>query len=137
VLVAALQMCDARSVCPDSRRADHRPADYRLSGHAESATGRDHLQLKHAVIKIIEALFIGETLFVEQFSGHAAFGDVPAGEVAGADIDDFPLFLQDVHGFPQFLMAAIVVDVVHLEDFEMVGLQALEGAFAMLEDLIS
>ena len=105
--------------------------------HAEFATGGDHFQLEHTVVEIVEALFAGETLFVEQFSGHATFGDVPAGEVARTDVYDLSLFLQDVHGFPHFLMAAVVVDMVDLKDFEVVGLQAFEGAFTVLDDLVS
>ena len=34
-------------------------------------------------------------------------------------------------------MAAVVVDVVDLEDFEGVGPPAFEGAFAVREDLVS
>ena len=62
--------------------------------------------------------------------GFVGFGDVPAGEVAAADVDHFALLDEHFHRLPDFFPGRLAVDVVHLVQVDVIGLQAAQAGFA-------
>ena len=57
-------------------------------------------------------------------------GDVPAGEVRGADVEDLALDAQHLHGLPDLVPAGAAIDVVHLVEVDVVGLQPAQAGVA-------
>ena len=57
-------------------------------------------------------------------------GDVPAGEVRRADVQDLALGPQHLHRLPDLVPAGAPVDVVHLVEVDVVGLQPLQAGVA-------
>jgi hypothetical protein len=66
----------------------------------------------------------------------AGGGDVPAGEVRRAHVDDLALLHQRVERLPDLVPGAVAVDVVHLVEVDVVGLQAPQARLAVLADLV-
>ena len=62
--------------------------------------------------------------------------DVPAREVAAAHVDDFALLHQHFHGLPHFFPRRAAIDVVHLVEIDVIGLQAAQAFFAGAADVI-
>jgi hypothetical protein len=62
--------------------------------------------------------------------------DVPTGEVRGADVHDLALLHERVEGLPGLVPGAVAVDVVHLVEVDVVGLEALQAGLAVLADLV-
>ena len=62
-------------------------------------------------------------------------GDVPAGKVGRADVEHLALLDEHFHRLPDLLPGCQAVDVVHLVQVNVVGLQALERPFAGLADV--
>ncbi len=85
--------------------------------------GRDDLQLDGALQQVVDRLLAGETEEVAGLRALLRLGDVPAGEVAGADVDDLALGDQHLHRLPDLLPGSRPVDVVHLVEVDVVGLQ--------------
>src|SRR6266498_1169806 len=61
--------------------------------------------------------------------------DVPAGEVGRADVHDLALLHQDLHRLPDLLPGRAPVDVVHLVQVEVVGLQPRQRRLARPPDV--
>ena len=57
-------------------------------------------------------------------------GDVPTGEIAAADVNNFALLHQQFHRLPDFIPRRFAVDVVHLVQIDVIGLHALEAVVA-------
>src|SRR5205823_428852 len=72
---------------------------------------------------------------VQPPGGLACLRDVPAGVVAGAGVDDFALFHEDIDGLVNLFPRRVAVDVVHLVQIDAIGLEPAEAAFARLADM--
>ena len=59
--------------------------------------------------------------------------DVPAGEVARADVEDLPLLHQQLHRLPDLVPPRVAVDVVHLIEVDVIGLEPLERRLARVD----
>src|SRR5262249_30272402 len=97
--------------------------------------GRDHLELDRAVDQVVEALLRDEAEEVPLASELAGAGDVPAGEIRGADVDDLALADQDLHRLPDLVPGRPAIDVMHLVEVDRVGLEPLERALARADDV--
>ena len=99
------------------------------------AAGGNDLQFDHAVIEVVDALLADQAHHAPLGGFLAGRGDVPAGKIAGTDVDHLALLDQGVEALPGLVPGAVAVDVVHLVEVDPVGLQALEAALACLRIL--
>src|SRR5207302_3117582 len=58
-------------------------------------------------------------------------GDVPAGEVGAAHVEDLALAHQLLHALPDLLPGRAARDVVHLVEVDVLGLQAPQGRLTL------
>src|SRR6185295_16174774 len=65
--------------------------------HPVAAARRDHLQLDHAIVEMIDALLADQRQEEALFGDLIGLGDVPAGEVARRHVDDLALSAQRIH----------------------------------------
>ncbi len=61
--------------------------------------------------------------------------DMPAREVRGSDVEDLALRTQDLHRLPDLVERRVPVDVVHLIQVDVVGLQPLKRRIARPPDV--
>src|SRR5581483_10361736 len=61
--------------------------------------------------------------------------EMPAGEVAAADVQHLALLHELLHRLPDLLPGALPIDVMHLIQIEMVGAQAPQTALARFTDM--
>src|SRR5699024_11833220 len=88
---------------------------------------RQHLELDLAGEEVVQRLLGDEPERAAAGRGLVRLGDVPAGEVRGADVADLPLRDQQVHRLPDLLPGRGAVYVVHLVEVDVVRLQATQG----------
>ena len=105
--------------------------------HAQAVglAGRDDFQFDHAVIQVVQALFADQTHEMAGFCSFTGPDDVPAGKVGRANIDHLALLDEHFHRLPDLFPGGETVDVVHLVQVNVVGLQALERTFHSLADV--
>ncbi|MNG32474.1 hypothetical protein D3C84_1184940 [compost metagenome] len=63
-------------------------------------------------------------------------GNMPARKIAGPDVIGFALGDQNFKRAPQLIPGNIAVNMMHLVQLNMVGLQAFQRAFKMTSDLV-
>ena len=85
--------------------------------------GGQHLELDGAVDQVVDRLLADQAEEVAPRCGLLGLGDVPAGEVRRADVEDLALLAQDLHRLPDLVPRRGPVDVVHLVEVDVVGLQ--------------
>ncbi|MNY64217.1 hypothetical protein D3C86_2012930 [compost metagenome] len=81
-------------------------------------------------------LFRDKAEEIARFGLGLGSGNMPAGEVAGADIIYFPLANGILECAPQLIPGYIPVHVMHLVQLNMIGLQTLQRAVQMTSDFI-
>src|SRR6056297_2758799 len=121
------------------QRAAQEAAGQRAPGqqpHAVVAAGGDDLQLEHAVLEVVDALLAHQSRAAAPRRFLAGGGDVPAGKIARAGVDDLALLHQDVEALPDLAPRAVAIDMVHLVKVDVVGLQACQAGLAVLADLV-
>jgi len=62
--------------------------------------------------------------------------DVPAGEVAAPDVEHLALAHQLLHRLPDLLPRCAAVDMMHLVEVDMVGLEAPQALLAGTADVV-
>ena len=62
-------------------------------------------------------------------------GDHPARKIARSDISDFSLLDEQVHGLPDLVQRRDAIEMMHLKQVDMIGLQAREAIIAGLNDM--
>ena len=102
----------------------------RDEAQAERLAGRDDLELDHAGIQVVQALLGDQTEEVPAGRDAVGPGDVPAGEVAAADVDDLALADELLHRLPDLLPGRVPINVVHLIQVDDVGLQPAQAVLA-------
>src|SRR5690606_32695199 len=108
----------------------------RNEADAEVTQRRDDFQLDRTLREIVKALFGGEPQKIARSSRQLRGGDVPAGEIAGADIGDLAFTDQLLHRLPDFLPGRCPVDVMHLVEVDVVGVQPLQTGLAGTPDMV-
>ena len=89
------------------------------------------------VVEVVEALLARPGPgSVARGRGALRLGDVPAGEVAAADVEHLALLHQLLHRLPDLLPRRVAVDVVHLVQVDVVGLQAPQAASHARADVV-
>ena len=91
---------------------------------------RQHLELDLARQQVVVRLLADQAHEVAARRRPLRLGDVPAGEVRRADVEDLALGPQHLHGLPDFVPARAPVDVMHLVEVDVVGLQPLQAGVA-------
>jgi hypothetical protein len=118
--------------------AEHPPSERAPRDQAEAvvAKGGDDLELDRAVGQVVEALLADQAhevlLACELLGGR----DVPAGEVAAADVEHLALADELFHRLPDLFPRRRPVDVVHLVEVDVVGLQPAQAVLAGLADVV-
>src|SRR5262249_25017984 len=94
--------------------------------HADTvvSTRRQHFQLDIPAGQRVLALLADDAERAQAFRRFARFGDLPAGMVAHAGIDDLALLPQHVEGAVDFFPRGIAIHVMHLIEVDAIGLQA-------------
>ena len=98
-------------------------------------TRRQHLELDHAGVEVVEALLRHQPQRAPPPGGLVGLHHVPAGEVRAADVQHLALGDQQVHRLPDLVPRGVTVDVVHLVEVDVVGLQAPQAVVARLTDV--
>ncbi len=98
-------------------------------------TRRQHLELDHAGVEVVQALLRHQPQRAPPPGGLVGLHDVPAGEVRAADVQHLALRDQQVHRLPDLVPRRVAVDVVHLVEVDVVGLQAPQAVVARLTDV--
>src|SRR4051794_15455319 len=88
--------------------------------------GGQHLELDLAPGEVVERLLADESGEVSLPRRLLSGGDVPSREVAAAGVEDLALRAQGLHRLPDLLPWRVPVDVVHLVEVDVVGLQSLQ-----------
>src|SRR5690606_34064091 len=89
--------------------------------HAIIFAGGDYFQFDGAFIQAVFALLADQPHEVALFGGFVGFGDVPAGEVAAADVQNLAFAVKLFHRLPDFLPGGVAVNVVHLVQIDVIG----------------
>ncbi len=112
-------------------RAERAPGDE--AGAVRLARGQ-HLPLDGVPERGVEGLLADQSLDGARPNCLLGLGDVPTGDVGGADVDHLPLLHQHGHRLPDLLPGGAPVDVVHLVEVEMVAAQSPQRSLAGLAD---
>src|SRR5262249_34420828 len=102
----------------------------RDQAHAEGAAGGDHLELDHARAQAVQALLAPQAEEPALRGDAVRLRNVPAGEVAAADVDHLALAHQLLHRLPDFVPRRAAIDVMHLVEVDAVGLEAAQALLA-------
>ena len=103
---------------------------------AEAAQRGDHLQLHGPHGEVVQALLRRQAHEVACRGGALGEGHVPGGEVAAADVADLALADQLLHRLPDLLPRRRPVDVVHLIQVDVIGLQPPQARLAGPPDVV-
>ena len=115
---------------PEVERAVRDQAD------SEAAQRGDQFQLHGSHGEVIEALLGRQAREVPCRGGALREGHVPGGEVAAADVADLALADQLLHRLPDLLPRRGPVDVVHLVQVDVIGLQPPQARFRRAADVV-
>ena len=96
----------------------------------------DQLQLHGSHGEVVQALLGGQAHEVPCRGGALGEGHIPAGEVAAADVADLALADQLLHRLPDLLPRRGAVDVVHLVQVDVIGLQPPQARLAGASDVV-
>jgi hypothetical protein len=107
----------------------------RNNAEAVAAARREHFELDRARRQVVEALLAHETKEVARLRGFIRLRDVPAREVAAADVDDFALRDERFHRLPDLVPRRRSIDVVHLVEVDAIGLHALQARVARVANV--
>ena len=94
-------------------------------------------QLDGAGEQVVDGLFADQTGVVAPGGGGLRLGDVPAGEVAAARVQDLALLDGHLDGLPDLIPRGVPVNVVELVDVDVVRLEALEAGIQCPADVES
>jgi hypothetical protein len=97
----------------------------------------DDLQLDGAGGEVVDALLRHQAHEVAGGGDALCSGDVPAGEVAAAEVDHVAGSNKLLHRLPDLLPRRASVDVVHLVQVDVVGLQSTQTVLARRADVVS
>jgi hypothetical protein len=100
------------------------------------AQGGDDFELDGAGGEVVEALLADRAEEVPLAGELLGGRDVPGGEVAAADVEHFAFADELFHGLPDLLPRRRPVDVVHLVEVDVVGLQPAQAVLAGLVDVV-
>ena len=117
--------------------AEEAAAERAPRDHAESvvlARG-EHLELHGPGVQVVEALLRHEAERVPAARRLVRLDDVPSREVAAPDVEHLPLRDQHVHRLPDLVPWCVAIDVVHLVQVDVVGLQPAEAVLTRLPDV--
>ena len=106
-----------------------------MTAESVAAARREHFELDRSRRKVVEALLAHQAEEVALGRGLVRLGDVPAREVAAADVDHLALVDELLHRLPHLVPRCVPVDVVHLVEVDVVGLQAPQARFARVTDV--
>src|SRR3954447_1162935 len=96
---------------------------------------REHLELDLATGEVVERLLADQSHEVALSCCLLRSGEMPAGEVAAADVEDLALRPQRLHRLPDLVPRRGPVDVVHLVEVDVVGLQPTQRPVAGVADV--
>src|SRR5262249_17035045 len=91
---------------------------------------REHLELDGARREVVQALLRDQAQEVARRGGGVRLRDVPAGEVAAADVQDLPPRHEQLERLPVLVPRRVPVDVMHLVEIDVVGLEAAQALVA-------
>jgi hypothetical protein len=100
------------------------------------AQGGDDLELDGAGGQVVEALLADQAHEVPLAGELLGRCDVPAGEVAAADVEHLAFADELFHRLPHLLPRRRPVDVVHLVEVEVIGLQPAQAVLTGLADVV-
>src|SRR5918993_795867 len=102
----------------------------------EVAQGRNDLELDRAGGQVVATLLRHQAHEVAGRAGALGHGDLPPGEVAAADVDDLAGGDELLYRLPDLLPRRTPVDVVHLVQVDVVGLEPTEAVLTGLPDVV-
>src|SRR5689334_13439376 len=120
-------------------RAAEEPAGERAprdDAEPERAARGEHLELHRPRREVVEALLGDEPEEVARRGRGLRARDVPAREVAAADVHDLALRDELLHRLPDLVPGRVPVDVVHLVEIDAIGAQAAEALVARAPDVV-
>src|SRR5207302_2478759 len=120
-LVARVRVLAARGV--GRLRAAEHPARERTPRDDTEAVvpaRGEHFELDRARREVVEALLAHEPEEVAARRSLVGLRDVPAREVAAADVDDLAVVDELLHGLPDLVPRRVPVDVVHLVEVDVI-----------------
>src|SRR5215217_4038345 len=103
---------------------------------SEGAQRGNELQLHRSYAEVVKALLGGQAQEVPCRRCGLSEGRVPRSEVAAADVCDLALAHQLLHRLPYLLPRRLPVDVVHLVEVDVVGLQSAQARLARAPDVV-
>ena len=103
---------------------------------AELLGGGQDFELGVAAEEAVHALLGDDADVAALPGGGLVLGEAPAGEVAGADVEDVALELEPLERAPELFGGDVAVDVVDLVEVDAVGLQAAQRLGYVHADLV-
>ena len=97
--------------------------------------GRDDLQFHVAGQQVVDGLFADQPVVVAAAGGLLGLGDVPAGEVAAARVQDLALLDGDLDRLPDLIPGRVPVHVMELVEIDVVRLQPLQAGIQRPADI--
>ena len=136
-LVARVQVLAPSRGLPLQHPAEHAAGERAPGDHREAvrAARREHFELHRARREVVEALLAHEAEEVAVLRRLVRLRDVPAREVAAPDIDDLARVDEVLHRLPHLVPRRGTVDVMHLVEVDVVGLQSTQARVACVADV--
>ena len=134
-LVARLHALAARGVGTGAAQHAARERAPRDDAEPVRAARGQHFELDRARREVVEALLAHEPEEVARLGRFVRLRDVPAREVAAADVDDLALLHERLHRLPDLVPRRGAVDVMHLVQVDVIGLQPAEALVARGADV--
>src|SRR5688572_1786404 len=97
--------------------------------------GRNDLELDVADEQVVERLLADQAHEISPGSGGLSVGDVPAGEVATAGVEELAGLHRDLDRLPDLLPRRVPIDVVELVEIDVVGLQPAQTCIERSADV--
>ena len=93
-------------------------------------TCRQHFKFDRAHQQVVVTLLADEAEESAATRSFVRSGNVPTSEVAAAYVDDLALLGERLHRLPDFVPRRGAIHVVHLEEIDVIGLQATQAGVA-------
>src|SRR5262249_39498656 len=93
-------------------------------------------QLDGPAVQVVEALLADEAEEPASGRGAVRLRDLPAREVAAADVDHLPLRHQLLHRLPHLVPGRVTIDVVHLVQVDAIRAEPAQAVVAGAADVV-
>ncbi|EJY54942.1 aminotransferase class I and II [Alicyclobacillus hesperidum URH17-3-68] len=122
-----------QSIAPEQTAPQWAP---RNDADAVCLCTRQHFQFWLTTQQVVFMLFRDESEEVALFCGSLRDSQMPSGKVTRTYITNFALVNGNFEGTPEFVPGDTQIDVVHLIQLDMIGLQAPQGALEVSTNFV-